>query len=149
MERITLSMVRETCVGYEAATLCSCPEEAYKAFLPVLGTLPYESIQAIFLDNFNAVIGITEVSRGGLSFSVLEARQVFTPALLCNATKVMIAHNHPSGSVIASFNDLETTKRLVAAGKILGIDVIDHLIIPSCGNIGNFGSIRKTNPEIF
>jgi DNA repair protein RadC len=83
----------------------------------------------LLLDIKNKVIGINTVSIGNLNSSIVHPREVFKPAILSNAASILLAHNHPSGDPEPSREDVAITTRLVEAGKILGIDVIDHLIL--------------------
>lgn len=73
--------------------------------------------------------GVFEVSHGNVNSSVVGVREVFQKALLGNAVSIILIHNHPSGDCTPSRQDIEVTKRLVEAGKIIGIDVLDHIII--------------------
>lgn len=81
------------------------------------------------LDTKNKVIGAFEVSRGSLNSSIVHPREVFKRAILVNANRIILGHNHPSNDPIASQDDLRVTSRLVSAGEILGIEVLDHIII--------------------
>ena len=93
------------------------------------------------LDTKNKIIGAFGVSRGALNSSLVHPREVFKRALLSNAASIMLAHNHPSGDPTPSSEDKATTKRLVEAGDIIGIRVLDHIIIgeDSFTNIGDMG----------
>ena len=73
--------------------------------------------------------GIFEISHGNVNSSVVGTREVFQKALLGNAVSIILIHNHPSGDCTPSRQDIEVTKRLVEAGRIIGIDVLDHIII--------------------
>lgn len=73
--------------------------------------------------------GVFEISHGNVNSSIVGAREVFQKALLGNAVSIILIHNHPSGDCTPSRQDIEVTKRLVEAGKIVGIDVLDHIII--------------------
>lgn len=81
------------------------------------------------LDTKNKVIGAFEVSRGSLNSSIVHPREIFKRAVLVNANKIVLGHNHPSNDPKPSQEDLSATSRLVSAGKILGIEVLDHIII--------------------
>lgn len=83
----------------------------------------------VTVDTKHRVTGIFEVSRGTLSSSLVHPREVFKRALLMNASKIFIAHNHPSGDVTPSKDDIAITKRLKEAGEVLGVSLLDHLII--------------------
>ena len=76
------------------------------------------------------VIGLHEVSHGTLSASLVHPREVFKAALVANSYAILVCHNHPSGAKLkASPEDLETTRQLVKAGKVLGVSVLDHIIL--------------------
>lgn len=88
-----------------------------------------EAFVVLLLDTANTVIGMVRSSIGGLAASIVEPRQVFKAAILGNAAAVIIAHNHPSGNLEPSLEDIRITRQLVEVGKIMGIPVHDHLII--------------------
>ena len=88
-----------------------------------------EMFIVIMLDGKNAISGINVVSVGSLTASIVHPREVFKPAILCNSDAVAFAHNHPSGLPEPSFEDIQITDRLVKAGNILGIRVLDHVVI--------------------
>jgi DNA repair protein RadC len=92
-----------------------------------------EHFVVFFVDQKNRVIGVHTVSMGSLTASVVHPREVFKAAILANAAAIVCGHNHPSGDVQPSREDRATTKRLVEAGKLLGIEVLDHIIIGSEG----------------
>jgi DNA repair protein RadC len=75
------------------------------------------------------VIGYYEVSRGTLDSTLVHPREVFKAAILANAAAIILTHNHPSGDPTPSPDDLALTQRLVQAGQIIGIDVLDHVIV--------------------
>ncbi len=88
-----------------------------------------EHFVVLLLDKKNKVIGINTVAIGSLSSTVVHPREVFKPAILANAAAIICAHNHPSGDPTPSPEDKATTRKLVEAGKILGIQVLDHIIV--------------------
>lgn len=75
------------------------------------------------------VTSVFEISHGNINSSIVGAREVFQKALLANAVSIFLMHNHPSGDPTPSIEDIEVTRRLVEAGKIIGIQVLDHIII--------------------
>jgi DNA repair protein RadC len=87
-----------------------------------------EVFSAFYLDSRRRVLAYQRVSVGTLSQSLVHPREVFQPAVLMGAASVVVMHNHPSGCSSASAEDHEVTKRLIEAGKILGIEVVDHII---------------------
>lgn len=88
-----------------------------------------EHFVIFFLDARNQEIKREIISIGSLNASLVHPREVFEPAVSSLAAQIIIAHNHPSGNSDPSEDDLEITKRLVKAGKILGIEVVDHIIV--------------------
>jgi DNA repair protein RadC len=77
----------------------------------------------------NKIIGVFEISHGTVNASIVNPREAFQKALLANAVSVIFMHNHPSGDPTASREDIEVTKRLSEAGKIIGVEVLDHIIV--------------------
>ena len=94
-----------------------------------LGEVDREHFVVILVDRKNRLIGIHTVSVGSLTASVVHPREVFKVAILSNAAAILCGHNHPSGDPQPSQEDRSLTRRLVQAGRILGIDVLDHVII--------------------
>lgn len=87
-----------------------------------------EHFVILMLDQKNQVIGINTVSVGSLSASVVHPREVCKPAILSNCASLILGHNHPSGDCQPSREDRSITSRLVEAGKLLGIAILDHVI---------------------
>jgi len=94
-----------------------------------------EQFKIMLLSNANKVLGIYECSSGSVSGTVVDIRIIFCCALKTNAKRIILCHNHPSGNLKASPADLSLTSRLIQAGKLLDISVIDHLIITTEGFI--------------
>lgn len=92
-----------------------------------------EHFVIFYLDSRNQAIKREVISVGTLSASIVHPREVFEPAIQANAAQLIVAHNHPSGDLSPSEEDKEITKRLVAAGKLLGIELVDHVIISKQG----------------
>ena len=90
---------------------------------------PEEYMYMICMNTKNKVIGVFEISHGTANASLVRPREVFQKALLANAVSIIVLHNHPSGDVTPSREDIEVTKRLVEAGNIVGIEVLDHIIV--------------------
>ena len=90
---------------------------------------PEEFMYMICMNTKNRIIGVFEVSHGNVNSSIVGAREIFQKALLANAVSIIVMHNHPSGDTRPSKEDVEVTKRLVEAGKIIGIQVLDHIIV--------------------
>ena len=90
---------------------------------------PEEYMYMICMNVKNKVLGVFEISHGTVNASLVTPREVFQKALLANASSIILLHNHPSGDNTPSREDIEVTKRLVEAGKIVGVDVLDHIVI--------------------
>lgn len=102
-----------------------------------------ETFVALHLDNKNRIIGTEEVAIGQIAGVAVSPSDVFKSALLSNASAILVAHNHPSGDTKPSPEDEHLTTRLIDAGKLLGIRVLDHLIVGSdrCHSIREGGQI--------
>ncbi|MBD3724162.1 MAG: DNA repair protein RadC [Flavobacteriaceae bacterium] len=96
---------------------------------PLIGELPHEEFWVLFLNNSNKVIYKTQISKGGITGTIVDIRIVFKLALEHNATSIILSHNHPSGKLQASEADIQITKKIKEAGKNLDIQVLDHVII--------------------
>ena len=92
-----------------------------------------EECNILLLNRANRVLAFFNVSKGGHTGTVVDAKVVFTAALKLKACSVILSHNHPSGRLVPSLADLELTKKLVAGGKLLDISVLDHLIVTPYG----------------
>ncbi|MET3036711.1 DNA repair protein RadC [Chryseobacterium sp. NRRL B-14859] len=103
--------------------------DAYLLLKNQLSDLRTEEFWAIFLNNSNKVIHISQLTQGGISQSVVDVRILFKTALDHFSTGVIIAHNHPSGSLKPSREDLNITQKIKEAGKTLSIQLLDHIII--------------------
>jgi len=104
-----------------------------------LADVDREHFVILLLDQKNQVIGIHTVSIGSLTASVVHPREVFKVAILANAAAILCGHNHPSGDCQPSREDRAMTTRLVEAGKLLGISVLDHIIIGGEEKYFSFG----------
>jgi DNA repair protein RadC len=100
---------------------------------PIIGELPHEEFWVLYLNNSNKVIYKAQLSKGGITGTVVDIRLIFKMAFEQNATGLVLTHNHPSGKLIASEADLKITKRIKEAGQTLEIQVLDHLIITENG----------------
>ena len=92
-----------------------------------------EMLLSVMLTVKNDLIGVETVSIGSITASTITPRDVFKSAILANAVAIIVCHNHPSGELTPSDEDIELTKQLIAAGELLGIKVLDHLIVSSQG----------------
>jgi DNA repair protein RadC len=104
-------------------------KDIYKVLQPYLSDLQTEEFWAVFLNQNNRIVGKARLSAGGINQSVVDVRILFKTALEHLSTAIAIAHNHPSGNLKPSQEDLRITKQIADAGKILNIQLLDHLII--------------------
>jgi DNA repair protein RadC len=127
-----VALVRESKIHcYE--TRVSSSATASALLQKYLDGVDREHFVILMLDRKNRVIGIHTVSVGSLTASVVHPREVYKAAILSNCAALILAHNHPSGDPQPSQEDRVMTKRLVEAGKLLGISVLDHIIIGDGG----------------
>jgi DNA repair protein RadC len=105
------------------------PEDAAAVLMPRYGDKPKEHVGILALDAKNRVIKEEIVSVGILDGSMVHPREVFRPAVLSNAAAVILFHNHPSGDPSPSGKDVEITRRLVEAGRLMGVELLDHLVV--------------------
>ena len=124
---VKIHLVRENNPAKEC--LVKSSKDVYELVKDELKKADREIFLALSLNTRNKVLGINTVSVGSLNASLVHPREVFKPAILQNATGIILVHNHPSGEEKPSREDLEITARLVEAGKLIGIDVIDHIIV--------------------
>ena len=105
------------------------PDDAAAYLLPLFGSRPIEQLGIVLLDSKHRVLRIAVLAVGGLNTTSVEPRDVFREAAIGSAAAVVVFHNHPSGDPSPSPDDLELTRRLVAAGFVMGIEVVDHIIL--------------------
>ncbi|MDG4950302.1 DNA repair protein RadC [Weeksellaceae bacterium KMM 9724] len=103
--------------------------EVFDVLRPHLADLNVEEFWVMFLNQANKVISIERVSSGGISYTLADPRLIFRTALEKFATAIIVAHNHPSGNIKPSEQDIRLTKKLVECGQILDVAVLDHLIV--------------------
>ena len=130
IENVRIKLVRES-AGLYCNNYISSPEDAAEIaakFFEDMAT-DREVFAVMLLDTKNRVIGINVVSVGSLTASVVHPREVFKAACLANATNIILTHNHPSGDPAPSKEDISITSRLVQAGRLMDIPVLDHIII--------------------
>ncbi|MBK5491917.1 MULTISPECIES: JAB domain-containing protein [Bacillus] len=109
----------------------TCPDDINILARAVLcvDEMPHEIFGVFNLNTKNEIIGCNIVSQGSINCAIIHPRETFRTAILNNASSIVCFHNHPSGDPSPSHEDREVTKRLAECGKILGIELIDHVII--------------------
>jgi len=116
------------------------PEDVWKLCADIRNSKK-EHFVAFYLDTQSKLIERQIISIGTLNASLVHPREVFEPAVALHAASLIVAHNHPSGDLEPSDDDTAVTKRLAESGKILGIELIDHIIVTSAG----FTSLKEKN----
>ncbi|SDJ32238.1 DNA repair protein RadC [Halanaerobium congolense] len=144
IQKFSLRIVKESGGRYDIDKYVRNPFQARDLFVEVveLDRRAEEVFAIATLDVKNKVTGVFEVSTGTLTSSLVTPREVFKRAILQNAAGIVLAHNHPSGVADASSDDISVTKKLQKTGKIMGINVVDHIII---GSKDNFISMQEEN----
>jgi DNA repair protein RadC len=117
-----------------------CPDDAAGLVMEDMQNLDREHFTVILLDSKNAVISVERVSIGTVNSSIVHPREVLKPALEKSATSIILVHNHPTGNTSPSREDIMITRRFEKCGRILGIEVIDHIIIGD----GNYRSMKES-----
>ena len=113
--------------------IINCSEKTHQYFKPILADLNIEEFHVLLLNQRNKLIKSVKISQGGISSTSVDIRLIFKAALDFYATKIILVHNHPSGNLTPSVQDNEMTSRIVDLGKMIEINVIDHLIITNNG----------------
>ena len=144
IQKFSLRVVKENGGRYDLDKTINNPIAARNLFIEVaeLDKRTEEVFVMATIDVRNKVTGLFEVSTGTLNSSLVTPREVFKRAILQNAAGIVLGHNHPSGNIDASSDDINITKKLVKSGKILGVNVVDHIIV---GNEGNYSSMKEEN----
>ena len=136
--RLSPTLERET-----ALSLVS-PERVYHACSDLLSR-NQEHLVVFYVNVRNQVLNREVVSVGTLTASLIHSREVFRPAIKESAAAIVLAHNHPSGDPTPSEADILVTKQIARAGRIIGIDLLDHVVCASSGYV----SLKEKNPDLF
>jgi DNA repair protein RadC len=107
----------------------TCSRDAYKILYPLLADLNHEEFWILLMGQSNKVLGTHLVSKGGTAATIADPKVIFKTAIEHNASSIILAHNHPSGSLKPSQQDLDLTKKIAAGGRLLEIKIFDHIII--------------------
>lgn len=133
--KAAVELARRTAPVPEPRAVIDGAEAAAALVRPHLLDKRKEHFVALLLDNRHQLIRLSPVAVGSLSASLVHPRELFKEAIAASAAAVIVAHNHPSGDPEPSEQDLEVTRRLAAAGAVLGIEVLDHLIVATHGTV--------------
>jgi DNA repair protein RadC len=130
---------RRAAIPEEARPVIRSAADAARWLVPAMGTLEREHFRVLVLNTRHEVLAAVDVAVGGLNAAAVHPRDVFTEAVRRRAAAVILAHNHPSGHPDPSPDDLALTRRLCEAGRIVGVDVLDHLVVGH----GRYVSLRE------
>lgn len=115
--------------GQMASVPIRVSEDAARIYMPQMKNMRKETFRVALLNTKNRITKTVTISEGGLASAVVEPREVFNPAIRESASGVILLHNHPSGDPSPSDDDINLTRRLSAAGKLMNIKILDHIII--------------------
>lgn len=141
--RYTVRLVKEECKRYEVDNPINTITKAVKLLNDVYDFehLPNEMFVMLALDTKKKIIGTFIISQGVINATLVSPRDIYQRAFLANAQSIIVAHNHPSGNPEPSNDDIRLTKAIVDAGKIMGVDVCDSLII--CGKENYYSFLEE------
>lgn len=145
MKEIKVVVVRERAMKSSAQSITG-PKELCALLKRRACSLDRENFWVVHLDVRNVPLSFETISVGTISSTIVHPRETFKSAILLGASSIICAHNHPSGNLEPSDEDIELTKRLVKVGELVGIQVLDHVIITS---LGSYTSLRETKPKLF
>ncbi|MDB8789188.1 JAB domain-containing protein [Romboutsia sp. 1001216sp1] len=134
---VSIKVVKDYSIQYSPRKV-SNPRDAYKLFERFLLDIDREKFLVACFNTKNEPVNISVVSVGTLNSSLVHPREVMKTAILSNSNSIMIAHNHPSGSLEPSTEDKNITDRLIKVCEILGIKLLDHIIIGTKDNYFSF-----------
>ncbi len=140
MHGLGLKVIRECPYDVVGGIQITKPSETYPLLEDLLKGEEKEHFYSILLNTRSEIQGVDLVSVGSLNASLVHPREVFRLPVICAAASIIVAHNHPSGSPTPSSADIDLTERLVKAGEIMGIELLDHIVY---GDPGHFMSLRE------
>ena len=145
-DTFSVQLVRESTVHYEAKQIRD-PAGIYEILCDKLNLDKklQEELHIIYFNSKMKPIGSSMISKGGLASCACSPREIFAPAIVAGAYAVVMAHNHPSGDPYPSDADLEATVKAIKAGKIVGIEVVDHIVVGA----SDYCSLREIYPDMF
>lgn len=113
----------------EAVKYIKASADVYQIMHPLINDLSYEEFWVLFLNHSNKVIDKSKISQGGVTATIVDVRIILKKALTCNATGMILCHNHPSGAIRPSLADKKLTSKLKEAASIMDIRLLDHVIV--------------------
>jgi DNA repair protein RadC len=125
---VRVALIRSPDYGSQKPVRISSSRDVYR-LVKSMANLPQESMFVLLLDSRNKLVGITEAIRGSWNKAIMEPSDVFRAAIVANAPAIIMVHNHPSGDVGASPEDIAMARSLIKAGDVLGIKILDSVIV--------------------
>ncbi len=132
------SSYRPTARNDSKAWQVRCPQDVFDLLAPEMEALPREQMRVVLLDSRNRVLDVVMVYQGNVNTAVVRTAELFRDAVVANAPNVILVHNHPSGEPDASPEDVQMTRDAAQAARLLGIDLLDHVIVGQ----GRFVSLK-------
>ncbi|HQE22907.1 MAG TPA: DNA repair protein RadC [Syntrophomonadaceae bacterium] len=120
---------RRISIDVKQKLVIKSPDDVKHLLMEDMRFLQQEHFRVLYLDRKGGLIFIEDVSKGGLHSAIVHPREVFKTAIKRSAASVILVHNHPSGDPNPSTEDIQITRRLIEAGNLIGIEVLDHIII--------------------
>lgn len=136
--KAAIELGRRIALDLKGRTSIKSPEDVKNMVMEEMRYFDREHFRVLYLDRKAGLVTMEDVSVGGLHSSIVHPREVFKTAIKRSAASIILIHNHPSGDPSPSREDIEVTRRLMEAGDIMGIEVLDHIII---GN-GTYCSLK-------
>ncbi len=128
--------------GSDARVTIHSPQDVANLLMAEMSFLGQEHFRVLLLNTKNQVLGITEVYKGNVNSAVIRASEVFQEAVRSNCPAIILVHNHPSGDPTPSPEDVQVTRQLIEAGKLMDIEVLDHVVIGQTVS-GGFVSLKE------
>ena len=129
MAALELGWRMQSDIAKDKELIINSSKDLFNYITPLLADLDHEEFWAVYLSNRNKVLGRQRISMGGLTNVSVDLRIIFRGAIECKAVSIMVAHNHPSGSLKASPEDKNLTRSIMEAGKVLDIKLLEHIIV--------------------
>jgi DNA repair protein RadC len=133
------SSYRSAACGGPSGRQVRCPQDIADLLAPEMEALPQEQIRVVLLDTRNRVLDVVMIYQGSANTAVARMAELFRDAVIANAPAIVLVHNHPSGDPSGSPEDIKLTKEAVQAAKLLGIELLDHIILGQ----GRFVSLKE------
>lgn len=105
----------------------------FELMQPIIGELPHEEFWVLYLNNSNKVVYKSQLSKGGITGTIVDIRLIFKTVFEYNSTSIILTHNHPSGKLLASEQDILVTRKIKQAAQLLDVNLLDHIIIAENG----------------